>query len=238
MKRTALAIIIFLLAFSFTYAQEKQKMQWPWLNKDLPIPTVEVWGGMGLSSVTGNISTDKRLTGLFGAGFTMPISNENNIHFEGAYTFQGFKYKPRTYERNDTVLNLEKAEQRFNYFKLTVMDRYFLDKERRYYVNGGFYLAYLTQSRFQANYDLKVGTEEEEHHEINDSNKDVFRPIDFGLTGGIGVRLGNQQVSCFTIEARVSYGLVNAAKPINGEKPKARNLYGVLKLGIDIPVRD
>jgi hypothetical protein len=238
MKKISILLLIILMAVPYGFAQGKQKKEKQ--KKNLPSPIVEVWGGMGLSTVLGSLAiTDKRLTGLFGAGFNMPLSQQNSLHFEGAYTFQGFKYKPQTYEHNDTVLNLDKAEQRFNYFKLTVQDRYFLDKKRTYYVNGGFYLAFLSQSKFQANYQVKIpGTEEEEHHEIDESNSDDFKPVDFGLTGGIGVRLGNKAVSCFTIEARVSYGLINIAKPRGDEKFNEKNFYGVLKLGIDIPTRN
>jgi len=241
MKRTALAILIFLLAFSYTYAQEKQKIQWPWLNKDLPIPTIEVWGGMGLSSVTGKLSsTEKRLTGLFGAGVTYPISEQNNIHAELAYSFQGFKYKPQTYVTDTATIDLKSAEQRFNYVKLNVMDKYFIDKKRTYYVNGGLYLAYLSQARFQGTWETDVpGTDDKELHELDEGNKNAFKTFDFGLNAGVGIRLGNKQVSNFIIEARFSYGLINVAKPAqDGTKYNEHNIYGILKLGIEIPVRE
>lgn len=238
MRKIIVLLLIIIIATPYGFAQEKEKAKKQ--KKILPSPIIEVWGGMGVSSVAGSLAiAEKRLAGLFGAGFTMPISHQNNIHFEAAYTFQGFKYKPQTYKLNDTTeINLEKAEQRFNYFKLTVMDKYFLDKKRTYYVNGGFYLAYLSQSRFQANGQLYADTEEEEHFEIDDGNKDVFKPFDFGLTAGIGLRLGNKEVSCFTIEIRAAYGLINVAKPDGDQKFNDKNFYGVLKLGIDIPVKN
>jgi hypothetical protein len=238
MKRILILLLIMILAIPYGMTQEKQKKEK--VKKNLPTPLVEVWGGMGLSTVTGNISSaEKRLAGLFGAGFTLPLSNQNNLHFEAGYSFQGLKYKPQSYEVNDTVtLQLDKAEQRFNYFILTVQDKYFFDKKRTYYVNGGFYLSYLSHARFQANYEIKLDGEPDEHNEIDDGNKDDFRPLDFGITGGIGVRLGNKALSNFTIELRASYGLVNVAKPFNDQKPIARNLYGILKLGIDIPTRE
>ena len=234
MKKITLTSLIFLLAFSFAYAQGKQKKQ----SKNLPTPFIEVWGGMGLSSITGSLSsTEKRLTGLFGAGTTIPISAQNNIHAELAYTFQGFKYKPQTYQGIDT---LKTAEQRFNYVKLNVMDRYFLDKKRTYYVNGGFYLAYLSQARFQGTWETDIpGTDDKQLHELDTGNESDFKTFDFGLSGGIGVRLGNKQASNFTIEARASYGLINVAKPAaDGTKFNEHNIYAVLKLGVDIPVRD
>ena len=67
---------------------------------------------------------------------------------------------------------------------------------------------------------------------------DAFTAADFGLTGGIGVRLGNKQSSNFTIEARAAYGLINVAKARGGESFNEKNLYGVLKLGVDIPVKN
>ena len=239
MKKILLLLFILGLCIPAGIAQEKQKKEKQ--KKDLPSPIVEVWGGMGMSSVAGTLSkAEKRLTGLFGAGFTLPLTRQNNIHFEGAYTFQGFKYKPQIYAVDDTTaIALELAEQRFNYFKLTVQDRYFFDRKRTYYVNGGLYLGYLSNSRFQANYEIiDTGTGLAEHREIDDDNSEIFHTFDLGLTGGIGVRLGNKALSNFTVEARFSYGLLNVAKPREGEKPKARNFYGVLKLGVDIPVRD
>ncbi len=239
MKNIIAILLIMIMAAPIGLAQEKQKKSKA--RENLPSSLVEVWGGMGLSSVAGNLSSaDKRLTGLFGAGFTLPLTQQNNLHFEGGYSFQGFKYKPQTYELNDTVsLDIEKAEQRFNYFILTVQDKYFFDKQRTYYVNGGFYMSYLSHARFQANYEVKMPGQPDEHKEIDDDNKGDFSTFDFGLTAGIGLRLGNKQLSNFTIEARLTYGLVNIAKPnkVNAN-PKARNVYGVLKLGIDIPTRN
>ena len=237
MKRSALSFLIFLFAFSFAYSQEKQKKQ----SKNLPTPIIEVWGGMGLSSVAGSLSsTEKRLTGLFGAGTTIPISAQNNIHAELAYTFQGFKYKmPRTYIHNDDTINLKSVEQRFNYVKLNVMDRYFIDEKRTFYVNGGFYLAYLSQARFQATWETDIsGTDDKELHEIDEGNEKDFKTFDFGLSGGVGVRLGNKQASNFTIEARVSYGLIDVGKSAADGTKYNQNIYAVLKFGVDIPLRE
>jgi len=239
MKKLSILLLIIIIAVSSGMAQEKQKKAKQ--KKNLPPPLVEVWGGMGMSSITGNIASSKyRLTGLFGAGFTMPLTDQNHLHFEGGYSFQGFNYKPQSYQVNDTVkVDLDKAEQRFNYFILTVQDKYFFDKKRTYYVNGGFYISYLSHARFQANWEVKVEGQPDEHLEVDDGNKDDFTGLDFGLTGGIGVRQGNISLSNFTIEARMTYGLVNVAKPTEvNDNPKARNIYGVLKLGIDIPVRN
>ena len=238
MKKIIILQLILLLVISFTYAQDKpEKIR---QKKNLPTPLIEVWGGMGLSTVAGSVAaTDKRLTGLFGAGFTMPLSMQNNLHFEAAYTFSGFKYKPGYYQPADTMLYLDKAEQRLNYFKITVQDRYFIDKNRRFYANGGIYIAFLLHSRFQANYQTGViGTESEVHHEVDEANKDDFKSVDFGLTGGVGVRLGNKEVSCFTIELRAAYGLINMVQPKDDQTFNEKNLYGIIKLGIDIPTKN
>jgi hypothetical protein len=237
MKRLALFILALALIIPAGMAQDKQKKEK--VKKDLPTPILEVWGGMGSGTVTGNIAAAKnRLTGLFGVGFTLPLSKQNNLHFEGGYSFQGFNYKPGTYTVNDTAYNLEAADQRFNYFILAVQDKYFLDKKRTYYVNGGFYFAYLSHARFQANFDILENDQVIDHVELDDGNKDDFSGVDFGLTGGIGVRLGNKALSNFTIEARMAYGIINIAKSVGEiEDPKAHNIYGVLKLGIDIPVK-
>ena len=237
MKRLAVLVLAMALMIPAGIAQEKQKQEKQ--KKNLPTPLLEVWGGMGMSTVTGNIAAAKnRLTGLFGVGFTLPISKQNNLHFEGGYSFQGFNYKPGTYIINDTAYELEAADQRFNYFILAVQDKYFIDEKRTYYVNGGFYLSYLSHARFQANFDVQVEDQPDEHVEIDDGNKDDFSGVDFGLTGGIGVRLGNKALSNFTIEARMAYGIINIAKSVGDiDNPKAHNIYGILKLGIDIPVK-
>jgi hypothetical protein len=237
MKRLAVLILAMALIVPAGMAQEKEKKQK--VNKNLPSPLVEVWGGMGLGTVTGDVAAAKnRLTGLFGGGFTLPLTVQNHLHFELGYSFQGFNYKSGTYTINDTAYNLEAADQRLNYFSLSVQDKYFFDKKRTYYVNGGFYLSYLSHARFQANYDIKIEGQPDEHHEIDNGNKSDLSGVDFGLTGGIGVRLGNKALSNFTIEARMAYGLVNIAKPLEGVDRKAHNIYGILKLGIDIPVRE
>jgi hypothetical protein len=229
MKKNIIITFIFLMLASAGFTQEKTKKA----KKSLPSPIVEFWGGMGLSTALGTASaTDYRLAGLFGAGFSLPISQQNNIHFELAYTFQGFKYGSDSIEHNGVSYKTESKEQRFNYFKLIVMDKYFIDKKKVLYVNGGFYAAYLSQSRLQAAF--YTDPENTERSEIDNENKEDFNPYDFGLEGGFGVRLGNKQTSNFTIEARASYGMINVAKQNVGT---GNNFYGVLKLGFDIPVR-
>lgn len=239
MKKIFIIILMFTMALA-GYSQEKVKKEKK--RKDLPTPYLEFWGGMGLSSVSGDLSgSEGRLTGLFGAGFTLPISKKNNIHAEIAYTFQGFNYDALIHVENDgDTLSLRTREQRFNYFKINVMDRYFIDKKRTFYVNGGFYAAYLSQARYMGTYyvtNLETGNEEIEDFDIE--NRDTYQRADFGLTGGIGVRLGNKKASNFTIEARASYGLMNVLKePILGRDYSISNFYGVLKLGVDIPVKN
>jgi len=238
MKKILVLILLILIVIPVGFAQEKTKKE----KKKLPTPYVEVWGGMGLFSVTGNLAAaDKRLGGLFGAGFTLPISKKNNLHAELAYTFSGFKYESLfTIQEAGDTLSLKTKEQRLNYFKLNIMDKYFLDSKRMFYVNGGIYASLLVQARYQAAWEVPVeGTDDVEHVDDDIENKDFYKPYDFGLVGGVGVRLGNKRASNFIIEARVSYGLVNILeKPIDGEDYKANNIYGVIKLGVDIPVKN
>ena len=238
MKQIAIFLLMAIFTVSTGLAQEKQKKEK--VKKDLPSPLVEVWGGMGPTTVTGTEqSTSSRLGGLFGVAFTYPLTEQNNLHFEGGYSFQGFKYLPLSRSYQDTTLSLEDAEQRFNCFIITVQDKYFFDKKRTYYVNGGFYASYVAQAKFQASYTIKGPDGLDERQEIDESNEASFTTFDFGLTGGAGVRLGNKSMSNFTIELRFAYGLVNVAKASYlNDNPKARNFYGVLKLGIDIPVRN
>lgn len=223
-----------LLVLPVGLAQEKTKKTRT--KKKLPTPLVEVWGGMGMSSVTGDLAdAEYRLGGLFGGAFTYPISPQNNIHAELAYTFQGFKYEALFHVREgEDTLDLKTKEQRFNYFKLNIMDRYFLDRKRTFYVNGGFYASLLVQARYQASWE-----EDWTHQDLDNDNKDSYKPFDFGLCGGAGVRLGKDHKSNFIIEARVSYGLIDILeKPIDGVEYSAHNIYGVIKLGVDIPVKN
>jgi hypothetical protein len=228
-KKTIAISIVFLLLTSGSFAQSSVKVK----DNPRPSPIVEFWGGMGLTTALGTVSsTDYRLGGLFGAGFSLPISQQNYIHFELAYTFQGFKYGSDSVTNNDVTYKAESKEQRFNYFKVIVMDKYFIDKKKVLYVNGGLYAAYLSQARFQATY--YTDPENTNLGEIDSENNDDFNPYDFGVEGGVGVRLGNKQLSNFTIEARASYGIINAAKQNLGT---GNNFYAMLKLGFDIPVR-
>ena len=186
MKR--LAVLILALAFMVPagIAQDKEKKDKKWHT--LPTPLLEVWGGMGMSTVTGNIAAAKnRLTGLFGVGFTLPLSEQNNLHFEGGYSFQGFNYKSGTYTINDTAYNLEAADQRFNYFILAVQDKYFLDKKRTYYVNGGFYLSYLSHARFQANFEFQSLI-----CDLLDMEVTGIPTYDWGAAAGNGVRMASR----------------------------------------------
>jgi hypothetical protein len=231
-KKISILVLAILFTAGAGYAQEKSKTAKP--KKNLPSPLFEVWGGMGMSTAMGTVSaTDYRLAGLFGAGFSLPISQQNNIHMELAYTFQGFQYGSDSLTHKDITYKAESQEQRFNYFKVIVMDKYFIDKKKVLYVNGGIYGAYLSQARFQATYYADPTDEYGDLSEVDNENKDSFNPYDFGLEGGFGVRLGNKQTSNFTIEARASYGIINAAKQDIGT---GNNFYGVLKLGFDIPL--
>jgi len=79
MKKIAILLLIGLFTITAGSAQEKQKKEK--VKKDLPSPLIEVWGGMGTTTVTGTEqSTSNRLGGMFGAAYTMPISWQNNLH--------------------------------------------------------------------------------------------------------------------------------------------------------------
>jgi hypothetical protein len=235
MIRQAIFILMIVFLPWTAHSQVKDKRT----KEKLTVPIVEVGGGMGLSSVAGNLASEEyRLTGQFGAGFTLPISKRNNIHTELLYTFQGFKYGSNTYIHKGDTISLETTEQRFNYFKLNVMDRYFLDKNRVFYVNGGVYVSYLAQARYQGSFYTDIaGTDDRLLNEIDNDNKDDFTTVDFGMVGGVGLRLGNKKYSNFIIEARAAYGLINIAKPLEGKSGNEKTLYGILKLGVDIPLK-
>lgn len=239
MKRISIIALLLISAVTLGFGQEKSQKEKS--KKNLPSPLIEVWGGMGVMTAMGTASsTDFRMGGLFGVGVSIPISEQNNIHAEIAYTFQGFKYNmdsitPNPDEKPDETYKLESAEQRFNYFKVIVMDKYFIDKKRMFYVNGGIYGAYLSQARYQLAYNIPDPDPYViNRQEVDDENKEDFNPYDFGVEGGFGLRLGNKSTSNFTIEARASYGMMNIAKQDIGT---GNNFYGVLKLGFDIPVR-
>lgn len=238
MKQIAIVLLLAIFTLSTGLAQEKQKKEK--VKKDLPSPLIEVWGGMGPTTVSGTEqATSNRLGGLFGVAFTYPLSEQNNLHFEGGYSFQGFKYLPVSRSYQDTTISIDGAEQRFNYFIITAQDKYFFDKKRTYYVNGGLYASFLAQAKFQAGFNIKGPDGLDEYQELDESNESSFTTFDFGLTGGAGVRLGNKSLSNFTIELRFAYGLVNIAKTSYlNDNPKARNFYGVIKLGVDIPVKN
>lgn len=234
-KKISILFLVILFTAGAGYAQEKSKTAKP--KKNLPSPLIEVWGGMGMSTAMGTVSaTDYRLAGLFGVGFSLPISQQNNIHMELAYTFQGFHYNEDSLKHDGINYKAESQEQRFNYFKVIIMDKYFIDKKKVLYVNGGIYGAYLSQARFQATFYIDPTDEFGDLSEVDNENKGSFNPYDFGLEGGFGVRLGNKQASNFTIEARASYGLINATKK-DVDIGTGNNFYGVLKLGFDIPLR-
>ncbi len=107
----------------------------------------------------------------------------------------------------ETFISPSTTRINFDYLSLPVMVRYSFGNFVKWYVNAGPYVSYLVQEQRSFSNSTTFAAESK--------NTDDFKPMDFGLSGGIGLRVPVMCNVYFNTELRHNYGLHNiSALPV------------------------
>lgn len=153
---------------------------------------VGIKGGLNLSNlnIDGVDDENMRLGYHFGAFINLPISDGFAIQPEVLYSTKGTR---ANYNQDLGVFGQFTAETKF---KLDYIDVPLLAVFRvgdNFEIHAGPYIGFLMSSKFEVDGDVEFE---------DDLDKDNFKSMDFGLTGGIALNFSALQVG-----ARYNYGL-------------------------------
>jgi hypothetical protein len=169
-------------------------------------PKLGVRGGVNLSNMfVEDVSDENMKVGInLGIFAKLPLTKGFSIQPELNYSSKGAK------ETYDNFLEGE-GEYRFNlnYIELPVLGVINLGKN--FNIHAGPYIAYL------ASVNIKDMQDDGTIDEIAELDAENFNRVDYGLSGGLGVDIGN-----FGIGARYNYGLREIGKSgsLSGELTK------------------
>lgn len=206
-------------------------------------PTLGWHLGVGASNLYGDIEGNKmQLASVIGASFTLPVGRKNTLLFEADILSLGCAFEDMDYidHRDSSRVVITNASEELGYIGLVVMDRYFLNEKRNYFVEGGIYGSFLIDATMLGDAEITDTTGMISSGSFEEKLLDFYSSFDFGLAGGIGGRIPIDKKGKWHISAgaRFYYGLINIANiDIPGLEYKESNIYGLIFVGVDIPTR-
>ena len=184
-----------------------------------------------------------QLASAIGVSFTLPVGKRNTLLFEADILSLGCAFEDMDYidYRDSSRVVITNASEDMGYISLLVMDRYFLNEKRNYFIEGGLYGSFLIDAKMLGDVEITDSTGMISSGSFEEKLLELYSSFDFGLTGGIGGRIpidkkGKWHIS---VGARFYYGLINiVSSDFPGlENYKESNIYGLIFVGMDIPTR-
>ncbi|MDR6966747.1 hypothetical protein J2X31_000745 [Flavobacterium arsenatis] len=196
--------LLLLLMGVATFAQEKPKF------------------GINLGSTFSNIresdsnseedffyeNTKYDLNFLVGVSMELPLGEKfsllGNVNYERK-TFKKTKNLDELFLPNpdDPNFNQDRTvdmKQRLEYITIPINLKYYLDAQKRFYVNGGPFIGFFLNSNLKT-----------EGKNVNDNGDSIFKTLDFGANLGIGTNFKINEKNSLNLELRHNYGFVNIA---------------------------
>ena len=202
---------------------------------------------LGGSNLYGDIEGSKwQLASSIGATLTLPIGKTNTLLFGFDILSVGCKFEDMDVTFNDgTRVIITNANQDMGYLGLVVMDRFYINAKKNYFIEGGGYGSFLVNASTAGDIQVTDTLGRVESGSFNETLVDFYQVFDFGLIAGLGGRLplGKSAKWHLTIEARFYYGLSDIANPdpsVYGpewEDYRESNIYGLIFVGVDIPTK-
>lgn len=202
MKRYFLVLILLCLA---SFAQNK--------------PVFGVNFGGTFANIRGNVVANKneyKPNFLVGGSIEIPVN--------GRFSFLGnINYERKTFGQTLEIIDFGTFDPvgnstfvdydiRLEYLTFPVNVKYYIDTQRKFFVNGGPFMGILLTSSFKFDgRDLNGG--------------EVFRPLDFGLNLGFGTKIKVTDKHNMNLELRHNLGLSNISetKTINDKAVKTNS---------------
>lgn len=204
-------LLLLLLAGSATFAQEK--------------PKFGVNFGGTFSNIRGNevAETNKYdLNFLIGGSIEVPLNEK--LSFLG-----NINYERKTFKNTITTINFEdfdpiinsskvKVKLRLEYITIPLNLKYYIDTQKKFYVNGGPFVGFFLNSNTKA-----------EGKNTGEDGNDLFKTLDFGANLGIGTSFKITEKNSLNLEIRHNYGLTNiSAVKVNDNGTVKTNSFNLI----------
>jgi len=205
-----------------------------------PSPTFGWHIGFGASDLYGDIAGSKiQLASTIGVSFTLPVGRNNTFLLEADVLSLGCGFEDMDATLNDgTRLVITDANEDLGYIGLLIMDRFFFNAKRNYFIEGGTYGSFLVNASTAGNAEITDTSGVVTSGDFEDSLLDLYKSYDFGLALGFGGRIPLDKKGKWhlTAGARFYYGLTNITDiSLPGfEYYSESNIFGLIFVGVDI----
>ena len=222
---------------------EKLNVSDPRANQAKPSPTFGWHIGFGASDLNGDITGNKiQLASAIGASFTLPAGRKNTFLIEADILSLGCGFEDLDIILDDgSRLVITDANEDLGYIGLLIMDRFFFNAGRNYFIEGGAYGSFLINASTAGNAEITDTSGVVTSGAFEDKLLDLYKSYDFGLAVGVGGRLPLDKKGKWhlTAGARFYYGLTNITDiSFPGfEDYRESNIYGLIFVGVDIPTK-
>jgi len=209
-----------------------------------PSPTFGWHLGIGTSSIYGDIAGARaRLASAIGVDFLIPFGKNNGILLGADVLSLGCSFEDIDEILDDgTRVVITNSSEDLGYISILVADRYFLNTGRNYYIEGGFYGAFMMTAFISGDAETTDTSGVVTSGSFNDELFDYYKSYDLGVLMGFGGRipLGESKKWHLRAGARFYYGLTNIWDPEimpGSEDYIESNIFGFVFVGVDIPTR-
>ncbi|RRJ93896.1 porin family protein [Flavobacterium macacae] len=166
---------------------------------------------------------------LVGASFELPLNERFSLLTNVNYERKSFKNNVTVYAGDPfdpviTTRNID-VEARLEYITIPVNLKYYIDANKKFYVNGGAFVGIFLDSN----------TKGDGENSNNDENY-LFKTLDFGANLGIGTNFKINDKNSLNLEIRHNYGLANISKVqvYNDDKVKTNSFNLIANWQFDL----
>jgi hypothetical protein len=195
MTRSINLVFIILLLSSFSLQAQTKKFEFG-INGGPSIKRAIIKGSLDQNAGSFGFTA--------GARAEYHLSLRSSLVTNPSFQRKGFNFTIQFTDQYGQNTADSKVRYDFNYIVLPVLVRFYT-KSQHFFLNSGPYLGFLTSQYVKyLGVGMQAGTVIE--------NSDFFRPIEFGLTAGIGAKIPITEHFHFTAELQSSIGISNVLK--------------------------
>ena len=212
-------------------------------NQAKPSPTFGWHIGFGASGLYGDILGSKiQLASAIGVSFTLPVGRNNTFLLEADVLSLGCGFEDMDIMLPDTTrVVITDANEDLGYIGLLIMDRFFFNAGRNYFIEGGVYGSFLINASSAGDVEITDKFGSVTSGVVDENLLEYYQSFDFGFAFGFGGRLPLDKKGKWYLNAgaRFYYGLTNIIDTSipDFEDYSESNIYGLIFVGVDIPTK-
>lgn len=159
---------------------------------------------------------------LIGGSIEVPLNDKFSFLGNINYERKTFKNTIRNtdFEDFDPIVNSRnlKVKLRLEYITIPLNLKYYIDSQKKFYVNGGPFVGFFLNSNSKV-----------EGRNTNEDGNGLFKTLDFGANLGVGTNFKINSKNSLNLELRHNYGLSNISDvPVNGDGSVKTNSFNLI----------